>query len=612
MIQTSMTIKHLSVPAILLALAMVLVPALMSPLAYAAKSDGKPTHAIAMHGEPKYPADFGHFDYVNPDAPKGGKIVLAGIGSYNSLNNFITKGVSASYLSLIYDTLTERAKDEPFTEYGLLAETIEIAKDRSAVTFHLNPKARFQDGKPVTAHDVVFSFNLLTEKGAPFFNAYYNDVKEVAAISEGSVKFTFKNNQNRELPLILGQLPVLPQHFWKDKSFTDNLLDPPLGSGPYRIKEFQTGQTITYVRNENYWAKDHPINKGRYNFDEIRVEYFLDSNVALEGLKSGTFDFYEENSSKRWATQYEGDKFDDGTLTKAEIHNENPTGMQAFIFNTRREIFKDPQVRQALNYAFDFEWTNENLFYGAYKRTDSYFENSELGAQGLPGKEERVLLERHRDDVPEEVFTKAYQPPVTQGDGNIRKQLRHALTLLKDAGWGFENKRLIHKETGKPLEFEIMLVSKDFERIVLPFIKNLEKLGIKVTPRLVDQSQYIERVRNFDFDMIIGSFRQSSSPGNEQRDYWYSGFADQKGSRNLIGVKDPVVDALVEKVIAADTREDLITATRALDRVLLWGHYVIPQWHIDSYRVAYKQKLQRPETPPKYDLGLFTWWIRPE
>ncbi|MDX1692844.1 MAG: extracellular solute-binding protein [Ketobacteraceae bacterium] len=570
------------------------------------------THALAMHGAPKYPPDFKHFDYVNPDAPKNGKVVLAGIGSYNSLNNFISKGVSADQLHLLYDTLTERSKDEPFTEYGLLAETIELPADRSYVTFHLNPAARFHDGKPVTAEDVVFTFHLLIDKGYPFYKAYYNDVKEVIAVNERSVKFVFRNTQNRELPLILGQLPVLPKHFWKDKSFTDNLLDIPMGSGPYKIKDFQTGQTITYERNKDYWAINHPINKGRYNFEEVRVEYFLDANVALEGLKSGTFDFYEENSSKRWATLYEGENFDNGTLTKEEIHHENPTGMQAFVFNTRREIFSDPRVRQALNYAFDFEWTNKNLFYGAYKRTDSYFENSELAASGLPDKAELALLEPHREDLPEEVFTQVYEPPVTDGDGNIRKQLREALKLLKDAGWGFENKRLIHKETGKPFQFEILLVSKDFERIVLPFIKNLEKLGIQVTPRLVDQSQYIERVRNFDFDMIIGSFRQSSSPGNEQRDYWYSGFADQKGSRNYIGVKDPVVDDLINKVIAADTREDLITATRALDRVLLWSHYVIPQWHIDSYRVAYKQKLQRPETTPKYDLGFYTWWIKPE
>lgn len=568
------------------------------------------SHALAMHGQAKYPAGFKHFDYVNPNAPKGGKIVLAGIGSYNSLNGFITKGVPANYLNLIYDTLTERATDEPFTEYGLIAESIELAKDRSFVIFHLNPAARFQDGKPVTADDVIFTFNMLIRDGYPFYRAYYNDVKEVTALSERSVRFTFKNNQNRELALILGQLPVLPKHFWEGKSFTDNLLDIPLGSGPYRIKDFQTGQTITYIRNDDYWAKDLSVNKGRFNFDEVRVEYFLDANVALEGLKSGTFDFYQENSAKRWATLYEGENFDNGSLIKVEIKNENPTGMQAFVFNSRRDIFNDPKLREALNYAFDFEWTNKNLFYGAYKRTDSYFENSELAAQGLPDTNELALLEPYRDDLPAEVFSKAYTPPITEGDGNIRKQLRQALALLKEAGWGFENKRLINRETGKPMELEILLVSKDFERIVLPFIKNLEKLGISATPRLVDQSQYIERVRNFDFDMIIGSFGQSSSPGNEQRDYWYSGFADQKGSRNYIGVKDPVVDALVEKVIAAKSRDELITATRALDRVLLWSHYVIPQWHIDSYRVAYKSILQRPEVTPKYDLGLFTWWMK--
>lgn len=580
-----------------------------TPLSYAASTK---THAIAIHGNAKYTKDFTHFDYVNPEAPKGGKVVLSGIGSYSSLNGFITKGVPARYLQLIYDTLTVKSDDEPFSEYGLLAESIELADDRSYVIFHLDQRAKFHDGEPVKAEDVVFTFNLLVDEGAPHYKAYYHDVKEVEAISERTVKFNFKTTSNRELPLILGQLPVLPKHFWEGKSFTDNLLDVPLGSGPYRIKDFQTGQTITYERVDDYWAKDHPVNKGRYNFNEIRIEYFLDSNVALEGFKSGTFDFYEENSSKRWATLYEGDNFDNGTLVKEEIPNQNPVGMQAFVFNARRDIFSAPQVRQALSYAFDFEWTNKNLFYGAYKRTKSYFENSELAAKDLPSEQELKLLTPHKDDLPAAVFEKVYQPPSTKGDGNIRTQLRKALRLLKSAGWGFKDKRLINNETGKPLEFEILLVSKDFERIVLPFIRNLEKLGVKATPRLVDQSQYIERIRGFDFDMIIGSFRQSTSPGNEQRDFWYSGFADQKGSRNIIGVKDPVVDTLVNKIIAAESREELITACRALDRVLLWSHYVIPQWHIDTHRVAYKNKFSRPDITPKYNLGFFSWWIKPE
>ncbi|MCG8315659.1 MAG: extracellular solute-binding protein [Pseudomonadales bacterium] len=606
-----MTIQSISFRAILLLAAFIGYTTLSASTVKASGANDL-VHALSIHGAPKYPADFDHFDYVNPEAPKGGAIVLSAVGSFNSLNSYITKGVPASYLPLIYDTLTEKSNDEPFTEYGLIAERIELAKDRTFVIFHIDQSARFHDGKPVTAHDVIFTFNLLVAEGAPHYKAYYQDVVEAKAVGDYKAKFTFRSAENRELPLILGQLPVFPKHFWEGKKFSDNLLDIPMGSGPYKIKDVQTGQTVTLERNKDYWAEHHPVNKGRYNYDEIRVEYFLDSNVALEGFKSGGFDFIRENSSKRWATQYQGPNFDNGLLVTQEIKNENPVGMQAFVFNTRNPLFKDTRVRQALSLVFDFEWTNKNLFYGAYKRTNSYFENSDLAAKGLPSEKELALLEPFKEDLPDEVFSSSFSSPTTQGDGNIRKQLREALKLLKSANWSVKNKRLIHNESGSPFEFEILLVSKDFERIVLPFMKNLEKLGIKVIPRLVDQSQYIDRIRSYEFDMIIGTFPQSSSPGNEQRDFWFSGFADKKGSRNLIGVKDPVVDQLIDNIINASTREDLIAACRAMDRVLLWSYYVIPQWHIDSYRVAYKNKFSRPATTPKYDLGFFSWWIKPE
>lgn len=585
---------------------------ILTPALPAFGSDNQVVHALALHGNPKYPANFAHFDYVNPEAPKGGKVVRAAIGTYDSLNPFTIKGVPAESIGLIYDTLTVQSLDEPFTQYGLVAQGIEKAKDDSYVVFHLNPKAVFHDGEAITAEDVVFTFNTLIDKGSPHYRAYYHDVEKVEAIDKHKVKFTLKTKGNRELPLILGQLPVLPKHFWQDKDFQDELLTVPVGSGPYKIKGFETGQHITYERVKDYWAADLPVYRGFYNFDEIRFDYFLDDTVAMEGFKSGGFDFKLENSSKRWATEYEGDAFKNGNLIKEEIKNHNPAGMQAFILNTRRSFFSDPRVRQALNYAFDFEWTNKNLFYGAYKRTNSYFENSELAATELPSPAELKLLTPYKEDLPPEVFTEVYQSPVSKGDGNIRNHLRKALKLLKDAGWEFQNKRLIHSKSGEPFEFEILLRSKDFERIVLPYIKNLEKLGIKATPRLVDLSQYIERLRSFDFDMMIFPLGQSSSPGNEQRDYWYSGFADKKGSRNYIGVKDPVVDELVDKIIAAKSREELITACRALDRVLLWSHYVVPQWHIDTYRVAYKNKFAHPQTAPKYNLGFFTWWIKPE
>ena len=579
-------------------------------LATVEKTEGK--HAIAMHGEPKYPADFTHFEYVNPNAPKGGSIVLSGIGAFDKLNPFVLKGIAADKVQhLTFDTLTVSSYDEAFSQYGLVAEKIQIASDRKSVTFFLNEKAKFQDGKPVTAEDVKFSFEILMSEGLPFYSAYYADVESTDIVNAQTITFKFKTDTNRELPLILGQLPVLPKHLLSGRNFNDDLLTPIIGSGPYRISDVKVGHHIVYERNKDYWAKDLPVNKGMYNFDQIRIDYYRDQNVALEGFKSGSFDFQEENSSKRWATLYEGDPFDKGIIIKEEIRNHNPSGMQAFIYNTRKDLFKDPLVREALNYAFDFEWTNKNLFYSAYQRTGSYFANSELAAKGLPSKGELELLLPHKDELPKEVFENAYQPPITDGSGNIRDQLRVALRKLKSAGWIFKDKKLVNKETGAPFKFEILLYSKDFERVVLPFLKNLEKLGIDASVRLMDSSQYIKMVQDFEFDMVIYSFRQSNSPGNEQRDFWYSGFADRKGSRNVIGIKDPVVDELINKVIDASTRQDLVTACRALDRVLLWSHYVIPQWHINKHRVAYKAHFRRPAIAPKYELGFDSWWVEP-
>lgn len=568
-------------------------------------------HALVMYGDkPKYPKNFTHFDYANPDAPKGGKMVIGEVGSFDSLNPFIMKGVKASYLGLMYDTLTSHSLDEPFTEYGLLAESIELASDNKSIIFNLRKDAKFHDGKPVTADDVTFTFKLLMEEGAPFYRSYYQDVVSANALGKYKVEFTFRHGDNRELPLIVGQLPVLPKHYWKGKTFTDNLLDVPVGSGPYRIKRVKTGQSITYERDPNYWGKDLGVNKGLYNFAELQVDYYLDSNVALEGFKAGSFDFIQETSSKRWANQYSGPLFSNKKVIKSEIEHHNPAGMQAFVMNIRNPLFADAKVRHALNLAFDFEWANKKLFYGAYKRNNSFFENSELAATGLPSKAELALLNPLKKIIPAEVFTKEYKNPVTDGSGRSRKQLREAITLLKQAGWSIKNRQLVNK-TGKAFTFEILLVSKDFERIVLPYVKNLKRLGITATPRVIDQSQYIERRRDFKFDMIVGSFPQSSSPGNEQRDFWFSEFADKKGSRNIIGIKNPAVDQLVDHIINADSREALVTACRALDRVLLWEYYVIPQWYINTNRVAHKASIKRPKISPQYGLGLSTWWIEP-
>lgn len=569
-------------------------------------------HGIAMHGDLKYPADFTHFDYTNPDAPKGGSVTLSGYGTFDSFNPYIVKGDSEAYIGLMYDTLTVHSNDEPFSIYGLIAEKMEYPADRSWIIFHINPKARFHDGAPITADDVVFTFNTLVEKGKPFYRAYYSDVTKVEALDKLRVKFTGRDGKNRELPLILGDLPVLPKHYWKDRDFSVSGQDIPLGNGPYKLVRFDSGKTAVYERVKDYWAADLPVRKGFYNFDTINVEYYREDTVLLEAFKSGRYDYREENSSKRWATEYVGPGFDQGKVIKEELTHKNPTGMQAFVMNLRRDLFKDARVREALDYAFDFEWTNKQLFYNAYKRTNSFFSNSDLAATGIPEGKELAILEPYRDDLPAELFTQPYQSPTTDGSGNNRNNVRKAVELLKAAGWEYKGTDLVNVATGQPFKFEILLYSKDFERVALPFIKNLKKLGIEASARIVDTTNYVRIIRDFDYDMIIGGFSQSSSPGNEQRDYWFSQFADHKGSQNSAGIKDPIVDALIDKVVSADSRDDLIAACRALDRVLLWNHFVIPQWHINTHRIAYWNKFARPAIAPIYgDVGFMTWWIDP-
>ena len=567
------------------------------------------SHGLALHCELKYPAAFTHFDYVNPKAPKGGTLRQAAIGTFDTFNDSILKGISAAGVGMIYDTLMAAAEDEPFSQYGLIAERVELAADRTFVVFHLNPKARFHDGHPVTAEDVVFTFNLLLEQGQPMYKRYYADVTGVEALDQRRVKFTFKDGNNAELPLIVGQLVVLPRHFWQDKEFNKAGLDLPLGSGPYRIKSFIPGKSVTYERVADYWAADLPVNKGRYNFDILIYDYYRDATVALEAFKAGEYDFRHENVSKNWATLYKGPQFEGGRIIKKEISHEIPQGMQGFVFNTRRAIFSDRRVREALINAFDFEWSNKNLFYGQYRRSNSYFSNSELAAIGPPSQAETELLKPFADQLPAEVFKDSYHLPTADGRGNIRQNLRRAAALLKDSGWMVKNKKLIDKN-GRPFIFEILLTAPAFERIVLPFKKNLARLGIETKVRVVDTAQYLNRVREFDFDMVVWSFGQSLSPGNEQRYYWHSSVADIPGSRNLAGIKDPVVDALVEKIIHATNRQSLITRVRALDRVLQWGFYVLPHWHISTFRIAYWNQFAQPELVPKYGLGLMTWWVR--
>lgn len=567
-----------------------------------------PKEAMTLYDEaPKYAQGFTHFDFVNPNAPKGGTLRLASMGNFDSLNPFINKGVAEDNIGLIYQTLTSQSPDEPFTVYGLVAQKMERAPDSSWVRFYLNPKAVFHDGHPITANDVLFSFNTLIKDGAPHYQSYYADVERVEVEDERTVRFVFKHAGNRELPLIVGQLPVLPEHFWAERSFTSANLDLPLGSGPYKVASVKAGRSVRYERVKDWWGENLPVNKGQYNFDAVTCDYFLDNTVALEAFKAGQFDYWLEMSAKNWATSYDTPALREGRLIKAEIDNHNPTGMQGFIFNTRRELFSDVRVREAIGLLFDFEWANKNLFYGAYSRTQSYFDNSELASSGLPEGLELQILEPLREQLPPEVFSKAYQVPKTDGSGIIREQQRRAYQLLTEAGWKIADDKMVDTH-GKPVQIEFLLVQTEFERVLLPFKRNLNDLGIELVLRRVDMSQYINRLRSRDYDLIVSGFGQSNSPGNEQRGYWHSSSADNPGSRNFIGIKDPAIDTLVEQLINADSREKLVAHTRALDRALLWGHYVVPNWHIKTWRVAYWNTLERPATAPLYDVGLYSWW----
>ncbi|MBP2290529.1 extracellular solute-binding protein [Azospirillum rugosum] len=573
-----------------------------------APAAAEPRHGMALYGEPKYGADFKHFDYVNPNAPKGGKVTLQAIGSFDTLNPFALKGVPAAGATMIYDTLMANAADEPFTEYGQLAESIEVPEDRSWVAFTLRPQARWHDGKPVTAEDVVFTFHTLTESH-PFYRSYYAAVDKVEADGDRRVRFTFKPGDNRELPLIVGQLPVLPKHYWEGKEFQATTLDPPLGSGPYRIAAFDPGRSISYERVADYWGADLAVNVGRNNFGTMAYEYFRDASVALQAFRGGLYDFRQENVAKTWATGYDFDAVQAGKVVREEIPNQVPAGMQGYVFNTRRPMFADRRVRWAIAQAFDFEWTNQTLFYGAYKRTESYFENSPLQSQGVPQGRELALLEPWRGKIPDEVFEKPYRAPSTDGQNGLRRNLLEAKRLLDEAGTDVRNGRRVMVATGQPLSFEILLDSPTFERVTLPFVENLKRLGIQANVRTVDTTQYENRIRDFDFDMTVHVWGQSLSPGNEQAGFWGSSAAERPGSQNLAGIRDPAVDALIGKVVSAGSEEDLKAAVSALDRVLLWGHYVVPQWYSGVYRVAYWNRLKRPATLPPYSLAFDAWWL---
>lgn len=572
-----------------------------------------PVHALAMHGAPKYGPDFTHLEYSNPDAPKGGELHQAAAGTFDSLNPFILKGMAAPGIGMTFQTLLANTDDEAFSEYGLIAESIEMPEDRSWVVFNLRDIAKWHDGKPITADDVVWSFNSLMQHGNPFYRAYYADVKEAVAESPLRVKFIFSMAGNRELPLIVGQLPVLPKHYWEGKDFAATTLEAPLGSGPYRVKFVDAGKRISYERVKDWWAKDLPIVKGQYNFDTIVYDVYRDETVLLQALFAGNYDFRQENIAKAWMSEYNVPPVRDGLIKKEEIAHDIPTGMQAFVFNTRRPFFGDIKVRRALQYAFDFEWSNKQFAFGKYKRTESYFSNSELASSGLPQGRELEILEKFRGRIPDEVFTAEFSNPKTSGSGqDMRANLGTARKMLEEVGWKMGKSGLLEKD-GQPFRFEILGYSDTFERWINPMIGNLKKIGIEAKLRVVDTAQYQNRMDSFDFDMTTSSFGQSLSPGNEQRDFWGSDKAEVRGSRNVIGIKNPAIDELVGQIISAPDREELIALTRALDRILLWNYYVIPQWHIDYHRLAYWDKFGRPSIAPRYGLGVVdTWWYDAE
>ena len=592
----------------LIAAALLAVMATAAPAVDAEGVTG--AHALSMFDDVKYGPDFEHFDYADPNAPAGGGIRLAVPGTFDNLNPFILKGNAAAGSGLIYDTLLIGSLDEPFTAYGRLVESIDMPADRSWVAFTLREEARWHDGRPVTVDDVIWTTETLTTKGHPFYRHYYADITSVSQTGPRTVRFTFGDTVNRELPLIIGQIDVLPKHYWEGRDFESTTLDPPLGSGPYRIAAVEPGRSITLERVPDYWGRDLAVNRGQNNIDVIRYDYYRDATVAIEAFKAGEFDFRSENNSKEWGTAYDIPDVANGRMIKELIDHEISTGMQAFWFNTRRSKFADRKVRHALTHAFDFEWSNANLFYGQYTRTTSFFSNTELASSGLAQAQELGVLERFRDRVPAEVFTSAYEPPTTDGSGNNRRNLRLARTMLQEAGWAVRDGVLIHAQTGEAMEIEFLLVAPAFERIVGPVVKNMERLGIAARIRIVDPAQYQNRIEEFDFDIVVSTRGQSLSPGNEQRNHWASASADVPGSGNLAGIKDPVVDELVDLLIQAPDRDTLVATTRALDRVLLWGHYVIPQWHIRSFRLVYWNKFGRPGLRPKYGLGFpATWWI---
>lgn len=582
-------------------------------------TDGTPPietrHALSLYGSPALDEDFEHFPHVNPDAPKGGSITHTAVGSsFDSTNPFIIRGTPATGVSQIYDTLMASNPNEPFSLYGLLAKGVRLDPDREWIEFDIRPEARFQDGEPVTAHDVVFSLNLLREEGNPFYGSYYAGVGDAIALNDHQVRFTLTDTESRELPLIVAQLPILPQHYWQEHDFSSPTLDAHPGSGPYKIGEVDPGRRIVYQRDDDYWAKDLPVNVGRHNIDRVIYDYYRDRDIAWEAFKAGLTDFRTDARAATWAVGYDFPAYEEGLVKRITVPDVNPSMMQAFVFNLRKEKFQDPRVREALSLTFDFPWLNTNIFYDTYQRTESFFENSEMEAKGPPSDAALELLEPHREALLEShqsdrLFTEPL--PIDHPD-DLRERLRLALDLLREAGYRVEDGVLVHQDTQQPLSLEVLLYDSGMERVVQPTLRNMARLGVQTSLRIVDINQYLNRQRNFDFDMVISHFPQSNNPGNEQRDFWTSQAADAPQSRNRMGLAHPAVDDLVEQLIRADDREELNTITRTLDRVLRWGFYVIPHYHSGETRIAIWDKFGYPDPFPEYAMDLDAWWVDPE
>ena len=588
----------------------------------------QPRHAFTVLGEPALPPDFHAFPYVNVNAPKGGSVNLADLGTFDSFNPFILRGTaeahgaapwivlpggsgSGSSVGHVWESLLTSSANEVATGYCHLCETIEVPDDKTWVAFNLRPQAKFSDGVPVMAEDVAWTFHTLMEQGRPSMRVQFADVKDVVVEGPRRVRFNFKTTENRELPLVVGGLPVLPKHFFDGRDFTKPLTDAPIGSGPYRITAFELGRSVTFTRDPNWWAADMPTGRGTNNFDQVRYEYFRDMTVAMEAFKAGRVDIRSENIAKNWATAYDFPAVKSGAVIKREFKHELPTGIQGYAMNTRRPVFADPRVRQAVTWAFDFEWTNKNLFYGAYTRTLSYFSNTDNAATGLPSSAELPLLQPYHDSLPSSLLTKPFALPVTDGSGNNTEQLREALSFLRDAGWQVKDRKLVDRN-GQPAAFTILLDDPSLERVALPYVQNLRKLGFDVQVRTVDPAQYQHLMDDFDFDMTMWIYPGSDIPGSELRDYWSCAGAKSQGGFNVPGICDPAIDAMIEKVNAAQDRETLRTAARALDRLLLWNWYMVPNWHSQTFDIAYWDRFSDPGIPIREGVNFDSWWIDPQ